>query len=576
MNFFDVEISLDWSWVYNLGTQPLYVIMWHFMINGGWVLFLMAFIYGGWKAFKYFNSARWGAKQKFMMLAIDIPKNILQTPRAVENIFVALAGAHSPLEWGEKVFEGKYQLGFSFEIVSIDGYVQFLVMTPVHFRNLVEAAIYSQYPDAEITEVEDYTKDINVTFPSDEYDIWGADLVPVNKDYYPIRTYREFQEELDKEFKDPMAALLEMMNKIGPGEQIWFQIITVPADNDWMHEGRKAINKIMSIPEKVTETVLDKMLNAPLKFASTVSEQVFASPPAGDSKEKDKFDINRLTPIQKREVESIAQKIDKINFNCKVRYCYFGKKEVFKKALGVSGIMGAIKQFSSTGLNALKPGKNKTQARLLGAKYRLARLQNKILAAYKDRNPDTCNGTYILSVEELATLWHFPYIEVKAPLVKTIAAKRGSAPIGLPLEESKPHTVDDIKVALPTDEAGPEPVIDYDNDYFEERFAVDKTGRADRERKKKILEEMSDGKDVEDYAERPENAPDIESGLGVEDIIVSQSDDRHEDDVTPPTPEEVAAYQESQKEEDHPIQVSNQIEEKKKNNDDAPSNLPFV
>ena len=569
--FSDFEIALDWSWISNLGTQPLHIIMWHFFINGGWVLLLVALLYGAWISMKYFDAARWGGKQTFVYLAIDIPKNNIQTPRAVENIFATIAGAHTPLEWGEKVFEGKYQLGFSFEIVSIDGYVQFIVMSPTPFRNLVEASIYSQYPDAEITEVEDYLKDLNPTFPNDEFNIWGTDLVMVNKDYYPLRSYKDFLEEVDKEFKDPMAALLEIMNTIGPGEQIWFQIIIVPADNDWMEAGRKAINKIMSIPEKSSNTIIDKILNVPLSVAQIASEQLTGSPLADPAAEaKDKFDINRLTPIEKQEVESIADKIDKINFDCKVRYCYFGKKEVFKKGLGVSGVMGAIKQYTSTGLNALKPGKNKTAARLLFAKYRLAYLQNRIFAAYKERNPDTTVGTYTLSVEELATMWHFPYIEVKAPLVAKIDAKRGSAPIGLPMDDLKPKSVEEIPVEI-LEEDAVEPVIDYDNDYFEERFAIDKTGLADKARKEKLMNEMSGGKTATDFTDRPEDAPEVGSGFGVEDIIVDQYRDRRDDAYTPLTPEEVAAN----KEEEPVVEVENKIEEDK-DSKDIPSNLPLA
>jgi len=491
----NLEITLDWSWIDTLSSGNFYSIMWFFFINGGWVLFVCVFLYGAWIFFVFSQQQKYAAKQTFVFLAIDVPKNNLQTPRAAENIFSILAGAHSPLEWGEKKFEGKFQLGFSFEIVSIDGYVQFIVMSPTGFRNLVEAAIYSQYPDAEIVEVEDYMKDINVTFPNDEYNLWGADLVPVNKEYYPIRSYTEFQEEFDKEmtFKDPMAGFLEIMNKIGPGEQIWFQIIVIPADNDWMKGGTKAIGKIMGIPEKVTRTVLDTILDIPLKGLSMVSEQVLGSPLAAEEKPKDKFDINRLTPIQKNEVEAITRKIDKVCFNCKARYVYFGKKEVFKKGLAVSGIMGAVKQFTSTGLNALKPGKNKTQARLLGAEYRLARLQNQMLTAYKGRNADTTIGTYILSTEELATLWHFPYLWVKAPLVKKIEAKRGSAPIGLPLDVAK-SAAEDVSESPVEKTTVTEPVIDYDNDYFEDRFAVDKTGKKDKERKTDIVEDLQDRK----------------------------------------------------------------------------------
>jgi len=491
MDILGIQLNFDFSWIYNLGDQPLYVIMWHFFLSGGWMMFVAAFIYGGWIYFVYSQQNKFGRKQSFIMLAIDVPKNNLQTPRAVENIFSALAGAHTPLDWHEKKFKGEFQLGFSLEIVSIDGYIQFLIRTPKHYRDLVEAAIYSQYPEAEIAEVHDYMDDINVTFPSDEYNLWGADLVLVKKSYFPIKTYKEFQEELDKEFKDPMAALLEVMSKIGTGEQIWFQIIIVPSDNDWHKEGLKYVNKEVGVKEKVKNNILDSAINIPLSLISQFSEhltgQGFGLTEEEAAKEKkEEFNMMRLNPMQKREVEAVLNKIDKVCFKCKARFVYYGKREVFKKGLGVSGMMGAIKQFNATGLNGFKPGDNKTQAKLFAKGYRNSVKQNKVLMAYKARNPDTTTGLYLLSVEELATLYHFPYIEVKAPMVKMTEAKRAMSPVGLPLEESQSFAEDYVPQESKSEEKTT-PIVDYDNDYFEKRFAVDKTGKSDQERKQKIL-----------------------------------------------------------------------------------------
>jgi hypothetical protein len=491
---FDFSLGLDLSWLNNLANQPLPFIMWHFIKSGGWALFLVAFIYGGWINFVFSQQRKFSAKQNFVMLAIDVPKNNLHTPKVMENIFTALAGAHTPLDWHEKTFKGEFQVGFSFEIVSIDGYVQFLVRTPSQFRNLVEAAVYSQYPDAQITETIDYAKEVNVTFPNDEYNLWGTDLVFVRPDYYPLRSYAEFQDDIDKEFKDPISAMLEVMNKIGPGEQLWFQIIAIPANNDWMVKGTKAINKMTGQKAEEKHNVLNSIMNAPIAMIDEVSMQamgqtIFNNPPDKNAK-PDKFNIMMMTPQQKREVEAIAEKIDKICFNCKVRYLYFGKKEVFKKGLAVSGMMGAIKQFSQTGLNGLKPGGNKTQAKLLLKNLRMAALQNDILKNYKARNPDTTVGKYIMSTNELATLYHFPFYMVKAPLVKKTEFTRAAAPAGLPVEgigmeipEEEPEKAQEIR-----------PEVDYDNDYFEQRFAKDQTGVKDQERKEKVMEMLETGK----------------------------------------------------------------------------------
>lgn len=482
-NIFGLELNLDWSWIYNLGAKPMYEIMWHFLINGGWAMFLVAFLYGGWINFVYRQQCKYAAKQSYVFLAVDIPKDILQTPRAVENVFSALAGIQNPLDWHERYLKGEFQLGLSMEIVSIEGFIQYIIRTPSQFRNLVEAAIYSQYPEAEITEVQDYTAEINTHFPSDEYNLWGADFVFTNKEYLPFRTYVEFQEELDKEFKDPMAAILEVMNKIGPGEQIWLQIMISPADIGWEKIGMKEVNKLMQVEEKSKVTVLDKITDAPLNLLTMVGDQIFSATEAVAKKEEKK-PLVFLNPVQDKLVKAILRKIDKICFKAKVRVVYYAKKEVFKKGLAVAGMVGAFKQFGSTGLNAFKPGNNKTQAKLMFIGPRMAMKQNKILKDYKKRNPDTCAGKQLMGVEELATIYHFPYIEVKVPLVRKIEAKKSRAPIGLPVEETLPTVEEAEPVA-----AGEEivPVIDYDSDYFEKRFAIDKTGESDRRRKEMIM-----------------------------------------------------------------------------------------
>ncbi|MEK7511416.1 MAG: hypothetical protein AAB575_00135, partial [Patescibacteria group bacterium] len=489
LDIFGLELNLDWSWIANLGNLPMYAIMWHFLVNGGWLMFIAVFLFGGWINFVFWRQKKFAMKQSFVMLAIDIPRDILQTPRAVENIFTAMAGAQTPLDWHEKYLKGQFQLGFSLEIISLEGFIQFLIRTPAHFRNLVEAAVYAQYPEAEITEVEDYTAEINTRFPSDEYNLWGADFVLIRDEHFPIRTYVEFQEELDKEFKDPMAAMLEVMSKIGPGEQLWFQLLISPAAIGWEKGGIKYANKVLGIEKNSKKNIFDYISDAPMQILTRIGDEVFAREASVvDDKKKEKMNMMYLDPIKKKEVEGVLRKIDKNCYKSKLRIVYYAKREVFKKALAVSGMVGSIKQFGSTALNGFKPGKNKTQAKLMFINSRMATKQNAILKNYKGRNADTVTGPYLLSVEEIATLYHFPFIEIRAPLVKKIAAKKTRAPIGLPVEELIPFKEEEEAKEKPEKIV---PVVDYDNDYFEKRFAIDKSGESDKVRKATILKQIN-------------------------------------------------------------------------------------
>jgi hypothetical protein len=124
--------------------------------------------------------------------------------------------------------------------VSIDGYTQFLIRTPETFRNLVESAIYSQYPDSEITEVDDYTTELPSRFPDDEWDCMGAEFLQANNWVYPIKTYDSFVYQVgpsnEEYFKDPMASLMDLCSSLQVGEQLWYQIILIPEGFDWVQK----------------------------------------------------------------------------------------------------------------------------------------------------------------------------------------------------------------------------------------------------------------------------------------------------------------------------------------------------
>lgn len=74
------------------------------------------------------------------------------------------------------------------------------------------------------------------------------------------------------------------------------------------------------------------------------------------------------------------------------------------------------------------------------------------MKAYQSRSWGMGATPYFLNAEELATLWHFPTINIKAPLVKKAEARRAEPPVGLPvtfLENTLPgYHEDEEKEAL--------------------------------------------------------------------------------------------------------------------------------
>lgn len=420
---------------------PADVMVERMMYLFGWIPIAVVFLWGAKEVWLSYIRRQFAKTLKFTLLAIDIPRGNTQSPKAVENIFTYILGAHGTFNLIEYYWEGKFVPSFSLEIVSIDGYTQFLIHTQEQFRNLIESAIYSQYPDAEITEINDYTEAVPRRFPDDEYDIWGAEFIQANNSAYPIKVYKEFEHQFgepEEQFKDPMASLMDLSSSLKKGEQLWFQIVITPLGFDWMDVGDKEIKKVLG-EKAMTETWVDKLVNAPLLLISMFSDLFFTTEGAEKKEEKeDTFRMMNLKPKEKQQIEAIQEKVSKLSYHGKIRMIYLAKKEILNKPKVVNGFVGFIKQFANLDLNNIKPDMNTTAttasyffkaSRLLGKK-------NRIMRNYRTRDDTAGKKPGIYNVEELATIWHFPVeAVVKAPLIQKAPGRKGEPPMTLPVSE---------------------------------------------------------------------------------------------------------------------------------------------
>jgi len=403
----------------------------------GWLLIPTALfvIYWIWllgKRTKYLDSIN------YVLLAITVPAENEKNPKSMEQIFAGLHGIKSDLNFVEKYWEGKVQDIISLEIVGINGHIRFLIRTPDYFRDLVEANIYAQYPDAEITEVEDYTKFTPDYFPNDKYELFGTDFILIKKDAYPIRTYKAFADEIGKEiFIDPVAILTEVMSKLSEGEQIWIQFIIRPVGDEWKKEGEKVVAKIIGkkVAEKVS--IIEKPFRALFKIVQDIVGMVGSGLGLMAVKEKVSKEelpsiVPYLSPGEKEVAEAIEANIAKIAFEVKFRFIYLARKEVFSKPKGVSSVVGAIKLFNTQNLNGFKSHK-KVKTKVDYFKFRIPGRQRRIMRNYKKRRIDQGATPFIFNIEELATVFHFPYATVKAPTIARPEARRAEPPVDLPV-----------------------------------------------------------------------------------------------------------------------------------------------
>lgn len=428
-----MEIVIDFS---AIPTSNPMAFGWWFFKTIGWIYPVFLFVYGLILVWQNYIRNQYRKERKYILLAIDIPKNNEQSPRAVEHIFAHLAGAHQTLKFYKKWWSGEINDSFSLEIISLGGYIQFIIHTRDIYRDLIEAIIYAQYPDAEITEVENYTKKWNIKFPNDKYDLFGTELKLAKSDIYPVITYKEFEDTLSQELKDPMASMLEALTRIGPGEEIWIQFVVTPADNDWGNKAQPVINKLIGAKGREKKTLLDRIFDLPNFIIDTL-----ITPPATSSKvkkEEPPTQMLYLTSGEKDIVSAIEHKISKIGFHTRIRYIYIAEKSAFIKERGSQGVYGSFKQFNDLGLNSFKPNKKYHTGDIVWfKKIRLKWRKNRILLRYRNRAQSLSPGEYgyVLNTEELASLWHFPVATVKAPLVKKTEAKKAEPPMSLPVEQ---------------------------------------------------------------------------------------------------------------------------------------------
>ena len=387
-------------------------------------------------------------KQKFVLLEIKLPEESLKPIRAMEQVMAGLWQAFwDPPNYWEKWWDGKIVLGFQLETVSIGGDVHFYIRCPDYRRDIVESNIYSQYPEAEITSAEDYTRYVPQDLPNKDWDMWASDYKFLKPDPYPIKTYRDFETEAEKEEEkrvDPMAVLLELMAKIKPGEQLWCQIQCSPIADKYaepfFQEGLALKDKLAHRPEPAKRKPIWQE-SAEILIKGAPSEEK-----APKSLELIAPEL-RLTPGEKEIITGVERKISKPPFKCSARFIYMGRREVWFKA-NLRLIFAYFGSYVTEHMNALVPmGKTITKVysrppfnilderRVYLRKRKIFRQYRERLEPMFPRPGDRRTGLFVLNTEELASLYHFPSRAVApAPTVPRVEAKKGEAPPGLPVE----------------------------------------------------------------------------------------------------------------------------------------------
>jgi hypothetical protein len=382
---------------------------------------------------------------KWVLLEIQVPRDVVKTPAAMELVFSNALYHKSIKGFWEEYMIGAPWLWFSLEIVSIDGRVRFFIRTPSRIRDLVETQIYGQFPQAKVVESHDYVFDIPQYSKDGDWYMWGAEFTKKKDDVRPFKTYKQIDEMKSgtkEEFKiDPLTPTVEFLGSISKGQQVWIQIVV-----------RQSIKKFkLNSGKKVDfDAYAEEYMKEILKPYTKVGK--------GSGLEgSDSFEIRApsfIEPVIKQMMISLQQ----IHFDCGIRLVTLSDKRLitedqFNSLRRSSRLL--FRQFAQPYSNEI----HRINATQFDAPWSdptglaLTKIKRRMLNFYRGRTffhapiqysykfpaiislffPSGSPQIFVVSNEELASIFHFPGMVSETPSFKRIESKIAKPPSNLPI-----------------------------------------------------------------------------------------------------------------------------------------------
>ncbi|MBI2623709.1 MAG: hypothetical protein HYW65_04035 [Candidatus Liptonbacteria bacterium] len=430
-------------------------LIWQFLDLTKWfwvfliLLPLTASTWLGWRQFRFEHSAAF----RMGILEMRIPREIRKSPRAMEQVFMAIHALRNYASDPEEVWwDGEITRRFTFEITSFGGEIRFFVRFYNRYRPLVEAAFLSYYPDVELVDVDDYIeqipKDMDEMYARD-LNMWGAEMELRRPEAYPIRSYAAFEAPDEERQYDPIASMLETLAKVKKGEFVGIQLVTAPKNPHWHEKWAPFIEKLKEQssnkpkPPPTTKTEFPGGVLPVFSLAGQEEESPFKN-----------IRISR-TPGETNVLEAVENNLSKPAFDVILRFAYISPLPLFYESLARRAVGGIFNQYAAQDLNHF--GRNEgtsTRVRFWHwpyffpkkrAEWRKAVLLHKY--RHREMPPETfmakvvgsrlfqwdfASKEFVMNVESLATLFHPPtFLVLTAPHIRRVESRKTGPPAGL-------------------------------------------------------------------------------------------------------------------------------------------------
>ena len=300
--------------------------------------------------------------------ARDVTEETISKAQVLYNILASTA------EDGKKrKFYGQRHVAF--EIVAKKGTVKFYAAVPVSMTSVVEQAIVSAYPSAQVEEVTEH----NIFSPIGKISgTIGGELELKEDSAKPVATYQEIK-------RDGLQSIFNAFANLTKEDGAAIQILIRPADKDWVKHALKVADDIRDHKKPTSST---KVAGS---FLKDLAMALWKAPePKEGSKDDDK---KPLTAIEQANIEAIEAKTRHPAFESLIRVVASSNTASRSQSI-LNNIVASFALFDA-------PGKN-------GFKFAPAKdIENFVTAFIFRFFPPEVNKTILNSVE-LASIFHLP------------------------------------------------------------------------------------------------------------------------------------------------------------------------
>ncbi|MFH0851304.1 MAG: hypothetical protein V1876_00975 [Candidatus Peregrinibacteria bacterium] len=316
--------------------------------------------------------------------------------------------------------------------VCVDRKIALFVRADEETVGLIESQLYAQFPDVDIEELQEDP----FAAAEDECAV-SADLTLHAPEIFPIKRHPQFDDMLARVNIDPIAGITSSLARYPfAGMRGHIQIVLYPLGGSFrtralcflplLQKGLPSLSRRYA--NFYTRIVLARgwrrLAYWPLSMllggfrASPFLRKVRASTIdlVERSQEDEEREGERIAGRTHDREDTVSGAVDKVNrllFTCSIRVSVIAPKDKSLEAgRKVREIVGSFRQFSLPHSNAFSALPERTSST--------------ILFGFAAR-------PFVLSVEEVASIWHMPTLLVQTPNIDWVLSKKLEPPVNLPL-----------------------------------------------------------------------------------------------------------------------------------------------